>query len=188
MLAMTGADGIGLFRTALQFLVSANLPQRERKVRLDRDVLDEMRGEISGFRSAFARTKALALERATAPLLIFSDQKFSPQHQRLQLQVDQEGSRLQRVEEHDQQLEARAAVARDARDRAEAIPGRAARQEYDWPAWRHPKLGRGHREVDQHHRDDEALAGQLRLKPLRGEGEEQQLTWEDALSYLTKQR
>ena len=28
----------------------------------------------------------------------------------------------------------------------------------------------------------------LRLKPLRGEGEEQQLTWEDALSYLTKQR
>jgi histidyl-tRNA synthetase len=36
--------------------------------------------------------------------------------------------------------------------------------------------------------DEEALAGQLRLKPLRGEGEEQQLTWEDALSYLTKQR
>ena len=35
--------------------------------------------------------------------------------------------------------------------------------------------------------DEEALAGQLRLKPLRGEGEEQQLTWEDALSYLTKQ-
>ena len=33
-------------------------------LRLDRDVLDEMRGEISGFRSAFARTKALALERA----------------------------------------------------------------------------------------------------------------------------
>ena len=36
--------------------------------------------------------------------------------------------------------------------------------------------------------DEEALAGQLRLKPLRGKGEEQQLTWEDALSYLTKQR
>jgi histidyl-tRNA synthetase len=36
--------------------------------------------------------------------------------------------------------------------------------------------------------DEEALAGQLRLKPLRGEGEEQQLSWEDALSYLTKQR
>ena len=36
--------------------------------------------------------------------------------------------------------------------------------------------------------DEEALAGTLRLKPLRGEGEEQQLTWEDALSYITKQR
>ena len=36
--------------------------------------------------------------------------------------------------------------------------------------------------------DEEALAGQLRLKSLRGEGEEQQLSWEDALSYLTKQR
>jgi histidyl-tRNA synthetase len=36
--------------------------------------------------------------------------------------------------------------------------------------------------------DEEALAGQLRLKPLRGEGEERQLSWEDALSYLTKQR
>ena len=36
--------------------------------------------------------------------------------------------------------------------------------------------------------DEEALAGKLRLKPLRGEGEEQQLSWEDALSYLTKQR
>ena len=36
--------------------------------------------------------------------------------------------------------------------------------------------------------DEEALAGQLRLKSLRGEGQEQQLSWEDALSYLTKQR
>ena len=35
-------------------------------LRLDKDVLDEMRGEISGFRSAFARTKALALERAAS--------------------------------------------------------------------------------------------------------------------------
>ena len=36
--------------------------------------------------------------------------------------------------------------------------------------------------------DEEAVAGQLRLKPLRGEGEEQQLSWEEALSYLTQQR
>ena len=39
-LATTGADGIGLFRTEFQFLVSATLPQRERQLRLYRDVLD----------------------------------------------------------------------------------------------------------------------------------------------------
>ncbi len=36
----TGADGIGLFRTEFQFLVSATMPQRERQQRLYRDVLD----------------------------------------------------------------------------------------------------------------------------------------------------
>ncbi|MDR7102000.1 phosphoenolpyruvate--protein phosphotransferase [Croceicoccus sp. BE223] len=40
MLAATGADGIGLFRTEFQFLVSATLPQRDRQTRLYRDVLD----------------------------------------------------------------------------------------------------------------------------------------------------
>jgi phosphotransferase system, enzyme I, PtsP len=40
MLAMTGADGVGLFRTEFQFLVSATLPQRERQTRLYRDVLE----------------------------------------------------------------------------------------------------------------------------------------------------
>ncbi len=39
-LATTGADGIGLFRTEFQFLVSATLPQRERQLRLYRDVLE----------------------------------------------------------------------------------------------------------------------------------------------------
>ncbi|QFT76895.1 Phosphoenolpyruvate-protein phosphotransferase [Erythrobacter sp. THAF29] len=39
-LAMTGADGIGLFRTEFQFLVSATLPARERQARLYRDVLE----------------------------------------------------------------------------------------------------------------------------------------------------
>ncbi|MHA3791557.1 phosphoenolpyruvate--protein phosphotransferase [Sphingomonas sp. YL-JM2C] len=39
-LDVTGADGIGLFRTEFQFLVSATLPQRERQLRLYRDVLD----------------------------------------------------------------------------------------------------------------------------------------------------
>ncbi|MEO1046175.1 MAG: phosphoenolpyruvate--protein phosphotransferase [Pseudomonadota bacterium] len=39
-LSLTGADGIGLFRTEFQFLVSATLPRRERQLRLYRDVLD----------------------------------------------------------------------------------------------------------------------------------------------------
>ncbi|HTH27238.1 MAG TPA: phosphoenolpyruvate--protein phosphotransferase [Sphingobium sp.] len=37
---ISGADGVGLFRTEFQFLVSATLPQRERQFRLYRDVLD----------------------------------------------------------------------------------------------------------------------------------------------------
>ena len=40
LLAATGADGVGLFRTEFQFLVSATLPARERQTRLYRDVLD----------------------------------------------------------------------------------------------------------------------------------------------------
>ena len=40
MLGMTGADGIGLFRTEFQFLVSAAMPQRERQTQLYSDVLD----------------------------------------------------------------------------------------------------------------------------------------------------
>jgi phosphotransferase system enzyme I (PtsP) len=39
-LNLVGADGIGLFRTEFQFLVSATLPQRERQTRLYRDMLD----------------------------------------------------------------------------------------------------------------------------------------------------
>ncbi|MET0179782.1 MAG: phosphoenolpyruvate--protein phosphotransferase [Novosphingobium sp.] len=40
LLNLTGADGIGLFRTEFQFLVAATLPSRERQTRLYRDVLD----------------------------------------------------------------------------------------------------------------------------------------------------
>jgi len=39
-LDVTGADGVGLFRTEFQFLVSATLPQRERQQRLYKEVLD----------------------------------------------------------------------------------------------------------------------------------------------------
>jgi phosphotransferase system enzyme I (PtsP) len=39
-LSVTGADGIGLFRTEFQFLVSATLPRREHQQRLYRSVLE----------------------------------------------------------------------------------------------------------------------------------------------------
>lgn len=39
-LATTGADGVGLFRTEFQFLVSATLPRRERQAKFYRDVMD----------------------------------------------------------------------------------------------------------------------------------------------------
>ena len=39
-LNLVGADGIGLFRTEFQFLVSATLPRREKQFRLYREVLD----------------------------------------------------------------------------------------------------------------------------------------------------
>ncbi len=51
MLAITGADGIGLYRTEFQFLVSAQLPQRERQARLYRDVLDAAKGKKVIFRT-----------------------------------------------------------------------------------------------------------------------------------------
>jgi phosphotransferase system, enzyme I, PtsP len=39
-IALTGADGIGLFRTEFQFLISATLPQRERQQRFYREVIE----------------------------------------------------------------------------------------------------------------------------------------------------
>ncbi len=40
MLTLTGADGIGLFRTEFQFLVAATMPSRAGQLRFYRDVLD----------------------------------------------------------------------------------------------------------------------------------------------------
>jgi phosphotransferase system, enzyme I, PtsP len=39
-ISLTGADGIGLFRTEFQFLISATLPQRERQQRFYREVIE----------------------------------------------------------------------------------------------------------------------------------------------------
>src|SRR5690606_32734246 len=51
MLSLTGADGVGLFRTEFQFLVSATLPARDRQTRLYRDVL-----EVAGDKPVIFRT------------------------------------------------------------------------------------------------------------------------------------
>ena len=58
-LDLTGADGIGLFRTEFQFLVSATLPQRERQQRLYRDVLDQ-----AGDRPVIFRTVDIGGDKA----------------------------------------------------------------------------------------------------------------------------
>lgn len=58
-LDLTGADGIGLFRTEFQFLVSATLPARERQQRLYRDVLD-----AAGDRPVIFRTVDIGGDKA----------------------------------------------------------------------------------------------------------------------------
>jgi phosphotransferase system enzyme I (PtsP) len=58
-LDLTGADGIGLFRTEFQFLVSATLPQRERQQRLYRDVMD-----AAGDRPVIFRTVDIGGDKA----------------------------------------------------------------------------------------------------------------------------
>ncbi len=50
-LELTNADGIGLFRTEFQFLVSATLPRKARQVALYRDVLDAAGRRPVTFRS-----------------------------------------------------------------------------------------------------------------------------------------
>lgn len=58
-LDLTGADGIGLFRTEFQFLVSATLPQREAQRRLYKDVL-----EAAGERPVVFRTVDIGGDKA----------------------------------------------------------------------------------------------------------------------------
>jgi phosphotransferase system, enzyme I, PtsP len=58
-LDLTGADGIGLFRTEFQFLVSATLPQRAEQRRLYQDVLD-----AAGERTVVFRTVDIGGDKA----------------------------------------------------------------------------------------------------------------------------
>lgn len=46
-----GADGIGLFRTELQFMISSTFPRRERQMQVYRQILDAARGKPVVFRS-----------------------------------------------------------------------------------------------------------------------------------------
>ena len=59
MLNLTGADGIGLFRTEFQFLVAATMPQRDRQMRLYRDVL-----EAAGNKQVIFRTVDIGGDKA----------------------------------------------------------------------------------------------------------------------------
>ncbi|PZQ61220.1 MAG: phosphoenolpyruvate--protein phosphotransferase [Sphingomonas taxi] len=71
-LDLTGADGIGLFRTEFQFLVSATLPQRERQQRLYREVLD-----AAGQRPVIFRTVDIGGDKAL-PYLIHAEDEENP--------------------------------------------------------------------------------------------------------------
>src|SRR5581483_10644026 len=50
-LVESGADGIGLFRTELQFMVASSFPRLERQTQLYRTVLTEARGMPVTFRT-----------------------------------------------------------------------------------------------------------------------------------------
>src|SRR5207253_5497782 len=58
-LNMSGADGIGLFRTEFQFLVSATLPGRERQLRLYTKVI-----EAAGSKPVVFRTVDIGGDKA----------------------------------------------------------------------------------------------------------------------------
>jgi phosphotransferase system enzyme I (PtsP) len=72
-LAMTGADGIGLFRTEFQVLVSATLPGRERQLRLYTKVL-----ESAGRRPVVFRTVDIGGDKALPYLTDVHDEAENP--------------------------------------------------------------------------------------------------------------
>lgn len=50
-LAASGADGVGLFRTELQFMVSATMPRLERQIQMYREIVVEAKGKPVVFRT-----------------------------------------------------------------------------------------------------------------------------------------
>jgi phosphotransferase system enzyme I (PtsP) len=88
-LAMTGADGVGLFRTEFQFLVSATLPQRERQLRLYRDVLD-----AAGSKPVIFRTVDIGGDKAVpylASQIAANDENPALGWRALRLALEREG-------------------------------------------------------------------------------------------------
>jgi phosphotransferase system, enzyme I, PtsP len=87
-LDLTGADGIGLFRTEFQFLVSATMPQRERQQRLYRDVLD-----VAGDRPVIFRTVDIGGDKALPYLRSDGDEEENPAMgwRALRLALEREG-------------------------------------------------------------------------------------------------
>ncbi|HVL78795.1 MAG TPA: phosphoenolpyruvate--protein phosphotransferase [Sphingomicrobium sp.] len=72
-LELTGADGIGLFRTEFQFLVSATLPGRERQQRLYTKVLD-----AAGNRPVVFRTVDIGGDKALPYIADVKDESENP--------------------------------------------------------------------------------------------------------------
>ncbi|MFN4113228.1 MAG: phosphoenolpyruvate--protein phosphotransferase [Sphingomonadaceae bacterium] len=88
-LQLTGADGVGLFRTEFQFLVSATLPQRDRQTRLYRDVL-----EAAGDKPVIFRTVDIGGDKAVPYLRqesAASDENPAMGWRALRLALEREG-------------------------------------------------------------------------------------------------
>ena len=88
-LQLSGADGVGLFRTEFQFLVSATLPQRDRQTRLYRDVLDAAGDKPVIFRTVdIGGDKAVPYLRQESAL---SDENPAMGWRALRLALEREG-------------------------------------------------------------------------------------------------
>src|SRR5215213_1450403 len=92
-LGMTGADGIGLFRTEFQFLISATLPGRERQLRLYTKVL-----EAAGDRPVVFRTVDIGGDKALPYLADVHDEAENPAMGWRALRLSLERSTLMRAQ------------------------------------------------------------------------------------------
>ncbi len=87
-LRLTGADGVGLFRTEFQFLISATLPRRERQQRIYKDVID-----AAGDKPVIFRTLDIGGDKTVAYLRDHTGDEENPAMgwRALRLSLDREG-------------------------------------------------------------------------------------------------